>query len=178
MALLSVWDTATDTETLSGTYDATHVTTKAFRVVGGQPLTFYASVRNAVNLQLDFALDPSFDAANPELYGKQQPSLTDELNWFTVGGFDGAVPGGLVPSGTHNVVFPTGRLVVSTADRDVSNEGADVDSIWRGYVPQGAGWMRIKLLGSGPYTADATYPTSYIKLCVNGNNHATSYING
>ena len=152
-------------------YSSTDDSTSVVRVAAGQPLVFYAhnvgtATTNDVTADLAFMPYESYvDESTPY---NPAPPAGNAANWYTLSDIAGG------PLGDAEIVFvaSTGAgtySLVNTADREAVTDGTgSAAGMWRGYVPQGAGWLRVRLKAAGA-------PTSFELKMSNDNR---GYING
>lgn len=150
--------------TIPAAYDSADATTQVVRVAAGQPLVFYSKHTGANAVTIDLAFMPYDVYADEDTpYNPSAPTGSD-TGWYTLGGFEGGA------IADQEIVFNAGgNFVVNTMDREtVTDATAGAEAMWRGFVPQGAGWLRVRLKAAGQ-------PTTFELKMSNDNR---GYING
>jgi hypothetical protein len=123
---------------IPNSFTSVHASTRVVRVGAGKPLTFYSDLVGA-NVTMDLAFAPFQSYVDDTSPYVPVPPTAEDTNWYSLGSYEGGV------LTEQQVVFNPGRFVVNTGDRDVAASTSSLDPVFRGNVPQGAGWMRIRI---------------------------------
>lgn len=130
MTRVTIFDsTVDDVADITNSYGGFSV---AVPIGRSSPLVVFSDLAGPTSLQFDISFGVSTDASNA-------PSAADDTQWYSLVEADGSA------ISTETSVTP-GRQIVDLSTKLTATAGA---LVWRGWVPQGVGWIRIRLKRTG-----------------------------